>query len=583
MPALPWREGVNSNAYYFVDIVAERGPVPIWFTGDRPSRLGGPVVVARAGETNRVPLLIGVDYTVTSDTPFSVSFPVDYMYVEVETNEQCIARIRWPLVFMVSGMPSAYAVETVPRGLNGTFEWSGTGGGTGTPPMRSASCGYSATGGSVGFNCVGCGCGGCSISGCYRYEDATFDLPILWCGCTDEPDDEPILTPHAGPPGDPYVDVSFDKNAVIFEDAYENTPGSWVEKNSSSVTLTVTAYGGANGATLSVAGTGLSRLAHAGGNSFPRHPVSVPPGCDATYDIVYEGLEASGGANDIRVNASVTDSITGASRTDSAAITSIRVELVVEKAAPDAPACTNRHVYGVLEKVLRRTYPSGVSLTWPTDPRLDFDYDSDDHFYCPLEGKSLTMTASFDDAQLPIQIVVERPSVICTGAEWSGEKGSIGDAGCVAMCLFYYVSPRTVSFEGLHMEEVPVSGAPPAGAIAGYFSSVQSPLHATHDAAMGAGVWWPVTTNAYWRMDTARAPLFPHPWSAGTLEWKVPMAWGYPYAGDREDLRQEVLPKPAAMQIYTMGEWGTTTIQKSGHVIERNIFNDIWLNGVKVN
>ena len=151
------------------------------------------------------------------------------------------------------------------------------------------------------------------------------------------------------------------------------------------------------------------------------------------------------------------------------------------------------------------------------------------------------------------------------------------------MCLFYYVSPRTVSFEGLHMEEVPVTNAPPAGAVTGYFSNVQTPLHATHDTAMGAGVWWPVTTNAYWRMDTARAPLFPHPWSSGTLEWKIPMAWGYPYAGDDSRYRREVEPSPVTRQTYSIGEWGTTTIQKSGHVIERNVLNDIWLDGVKVN
>jgi len=34
---------------------------------------------------------------------------------------------------------------------------------------------------------------------------------------------------------------------------------------------------------------------------------------------------------------------------------------------------------------------------------------------------------------------------------------------------------------------------------------------------------------------------------------------------------------------FTVGEWGTATIEKSGHVIERNIFNGIWLDGVKVN
>ena len=514
-----WREGVNSNAYYFVDVVAERGPAPIRFTGDRTSRLGNPVVVARAGETNRVSLLIGVDYAVTSDTPFSVSFPVDYMYPEVETNEPCVARIRWPLVFTVSGMSAAYTVETIPQDLDGTFEWDGVGSSGGQ--MRGASsCLSAAIRGSVSFGCTGgCGCGGCSISGRYSYERATFALPILWCGCSgnEDPEGEPTPTPHSGPDGNPSVSVSFDREAVIFEDRYENTPGSWVERKSSSATLTITAYGGANGASLSVSGSNLGRLEQVGGSALPTHPVSVPAGCDVTYAVVYHGYEASQDANDVRVDASVTDGMTGASRTDSAAITSIRVELVVEKAAPDAPTCVNRHVYGVLEKVLRRTYPSGLSMTWPVSLDLDYNYDTDDHFYCSLEEKNLTMTATHGDARLPIQIVVERPSVICTGAEWRGEKGSIGDAGCVAMCLFYYVSPRTVSFEGLHMEEVPVTSAPSAGAVTGYFSSVQTPLHATHDAAMGAGAWWPVTTNAYWRMDTARAPLFPHPWSLGTL------------------------------------------------------------------
>ena len=71
-PTLSWLEGVNSNAYYFVDVVATNGPAPIYFTGDRESRLGNPVVVALAGVTNRVPLLIGIDYAITSPVPFTV-------------------------------------------------------------------------------------------------------------------------------------------------------------------------------------------------------------------------------------------------------------------------------------------------------------------------------------------------------------------------------------------------------------------------------------------------------------------------------------------------------------------------------
>ena len=81
--------------------------------GDRPSRLGDPAVVALAGETNRVPLLIGVDYSVTSDTPFAVSFPEEYMYVEVETNGPCAARVRWPLAFTIAPDGTGYRASAV--------------------------------------------------------------------------------------------------------------------------------------------------------------------------------------------------------------------------------------------------------------------------------------------------------------------------------------------------------------------------------------------------------------------------------------------------------------------------------------
>ena len=66
LPTLSWIEGVNTNAYYFVDVVTTNCLAPIYFTGDRESRLGNPVVVARAFETNHVPLLIGINYAVTS-------------------------------------------------------------------------------------------------------------------------------------------------------------------------------------------------------------------------------------------------------------------------------------------------------------------------------------------------------------------------------------------------------------------------------------------------------------------------------------------------------------------------------------
>ena len=142
---LLWREGVNSNAYYFVDVVTERGPSPIYFTGDRESRLGNPVVVANAFETNRVPLLIGVDYSITSDTPFAVSFPVDYMYPDVETNDPCRAHIRWPLGFSVElDGYGGYYLSAIPYDPGGTFQWgNGGAGGMRSGGIRSGDSGSS--------------------------------------------------------------------------------------------------------------------------------------------------------------------------------------------------------------------------------------------------------------------------------------------------------------------------------------------------------------------------------------------------------------------------------------------------------
>ena len=66
-----FRADVTSNAYYFVDVVAEQGPAPIYVRAGQRSDLGSPVLVANPGETNRVPLVIGIEYTVTSSVPFS--------------------------------------------------------------------------------------------------------------------------------------------------------------------------------------------------------------------------------------------------------------------------------------------------------------------------------------------------------------------------------------------------------------------------------------------------------------------------------------------------------------------------------
>ncbi len=77
---VPRTSDVNTNAYYFVAVVVSRGPAPIYFTADGESRLGNPVVIARAGETNHVPLLIGANYCISSSVPVTVVAPDDAVF-----------------------------------------------------------------------------------------------------------------------------------------------------------------------------------------------------------------------------------------------------------------------------------------------------------------------------------------------------------------------------------------------------------------------------------------------------------------------------------------------------------------------
>ncbi|MBQ4198494.1 MAG: hypothetical protein II649_01300, partial [Kiritimatiellae bacterium] len=182
----------NSNAYYFVDVVAERGPAPVFFMGDRESRLGDPVVVALAGETNRVPLLMGVEYAVTSSVPLDVW--AEDGHATIVTNNVRNYTVSWPLSFGVSvSQGGGYSIDVQPFDPGGGFSWNMAVQGGGAFRMRSArstpGCAYNSANNWIGFTCGSlgdCGCHGCSVDGIYVLEDAVFAATRVFCGCTME-------------------------------------------------------------------------------------------------------------------------------------------------------------------------------------------------------------------------------------------------------------------------------------------------------------------------------------------------------------------------------------------------------------
>ncbi len=480
---LVWLEGVNSNAYYFVDVVASNGPAPIYFTGDRDSRLGNPVVVARGGETNHVPLLIGVSYAITSTVPFSVSLPDDG-FATITTNGALTSEIHWPLEFTVVPDGMGYSVSAGPYDPGCEFQWQA--------PTRSATCSYTTDGGWIGFSCNvwSCECGGCSVSGVAMLEDVSFDLPYVWCGCW-----------HHGPansgPGQyatngPSVFVSFDNPVVFYEDTYTNAPNDVVAKHSANTTLTVFAYGGEAGGMLYVSEQKIGKLVRVGGKAitFP-YTAFVPPNGGVSFSIEYEANKHSDSQNDISVSASMLPGDGGMPCMASASVTA--AEILIEADA-DFPTNKHRHVFGPAEGVTYLINPPGVSFTLQGNVPSQGEHDHLlGRIVMPYCASQFTMEVVNGNASLSLPFTVVEPEAelqldnvrLPTAEDWSDAlettpltEGAIGSAFHADISL----RPNTVSFAKLTVME----GVADATDIHGFFTNSIFNGLLTHDIAAGA-------------------------------------------------------------------------------------------------
>ena len=570
-PELSWRAGVNSNAYYFVDVVTERGPAPIYFTGDRETRLGNPVVVARAFETNRVPLLIGVDYSITSDTPFTVSFPVDYMYPEEETNELCRAHIRWPLEFTVTPDGNGgYFAEATPYDPGCTFVW-GSGGLNGGLRSGTSSCDYSTSAGWICFNCAGngdCGCHGCSVTGCAMLEYASFDIPSIWCGCWyEDPDPDPNSATNtpSSPPGGPSITLSLDENIVLFEAAYTNAPGESVDRHSTEVELTVE-YDNPTEHSLTVilsvqSGQSCIRMrdaslgAHVSGWSY-----TCPSKTSGSNSFSIEGLKRSSGQGDVRLHGTI------GFANDTACLTVVEVALTPERTTGDD--LVHRHQFGVCERVWCESYPSGMGVTWQCNGNGSL-VPSGAHYrhQVPFDAHNYVLTAEIGSLTLPLAVQsffpacisvindVDHPIAVMTNSIPPGE------AGCIGMSLPLYCAPTNVSFAEIELREMET----PASLFTQYFATTNWIGRRDHQGSAISADWFTPGTGNYFADDEAYLGYCEKPWlGGGSFEWQIPdicRPLSLPLSGTNTFQTTE--------QVFSLTAEGTARVMKFGYMVER--------------
>ena len=415
-----------------------------------------------------------------------------------------------------------------------------------------------------------------------------------WCGCawgeTDRcgSDDDPSPAPG--------VSVSFSERAVIFEDGYESAPGSWVARRSTRATLVCAVHGGTKGGTATFACTNLEKLD--GGVLLPT--VVVPAGRCITYEIGYGGRLPSGGADDIVVRGTFVENNAepdAAPLTSESRLTSVRVELEAVYVAPEN-ASQSRHVYGVGEKVKFKVTPAlsaiGMSVVKAdfTDNTTAYDTFSGEQqvdasaervYTCPAAGTVPAVAISLSDVGYSPALTVVEPQCIITPSATGSGTFSPGDVCMGTLRTENYIGPKTVSFRGVKVFEVPCMNAiPPTG----YFATANFDGCLTHGFAAGAGPANRIGAGNYWAIDEAGRSVPYANWSSGRLEWKIPIGWkrclfegdGEPGNGELEhELHGEPTSRPlliggsedAYLQTFKIESNGTSSVEKFGYRLSR--------------
>ena len=596
-------EGANTNHYYWIDVVVSQANARVAFDGDGYSHLPDPDFIARAGDTNRVMLLLGKPYEIHCNMPIQVVGKED---VEVEVSEDADGNLGvvWPV--------SLEFVPLAPMRSAGLRSHGASGGTTiAVHPERASGGGFGWTGGfccyyltadgTPVFDCDGnCGCRGC-FTGDITYVIGGFMMTFdgLQCPCEDGSGDDPAGEGDGyGEDDGPYAggaSATFSKSAVIFEDRYENSPGVWVERQSTQTELNCVAHGGPNGGHVRFEfSAGAGKLEHVSGRVLPVEQ-DVEAGKKLDFTVGYKGQLPSGEANDIVVTTTFTENVPNAEPVSSRAkVTSVKVEL---EAVYVAPENTNqhRHVYGVGEKVNCCHEPSDMVVTWSLTSHeydnliVDASACDNEITFSHLAQCAPGIRVSCLDTDHYIQYTLIEPTdVIAYSAIWDGECLPRGRAGGFGMIMHIYVYPMYVSFQGIDMVEVPCSVVVPP---IGYYNTTNFTGYLSHTMEAGAGYWHHVKPGNYWSEDHVFSGERYGPWSGGMLVWNIPIAWNYRYDnpsvswpnGHYSSTCRKIGGGDATFQqVFFIDAEGSITIEKLDHVVERGTNDVIFVDDVLV-
>ena len=538
-------EGANTNAYYWVDLVVAQANSLISFVGDGPSALPDPVFIAKAGATNRVILLIGKTYQVTSRMPITC---IGWSSGEIEIcyYSQTELYIRWPVEIdceTMRSVSSAFSMSVWPDWLGGGFTWT------------NGCCAVVSLGGwRYGFTCAeNCICTGCGTEGYYGYE--AYRLPACGgaCGCSPHGDDD---TGGEEEPPSVGVSVSFSKDAVIFESAYTNSYGQHVNGQSTMTRLTCLANGGVHGGHLVFSIAGVDKLLCVHGDQPPPVEMDLAPNETVAFNIDYLGKKSSAGKGDIMAVAMLTEYDTSIVHEDMASLTSIGVRTCVHSSWIP---WTARKELGVGEKAIVIVEPCGDDLGLSI---MGCEYLQEQWIYhAPFHGAVDYVSIACGEATLPIVFTVVEPESVVAVRCITNSTVGVGRAGGIVCEYDLHLLPTNVSFSAIETSELPQVSTNAWG----YFAKPELAELLDH-GAHGGGVWHGLLPRNLF-FDTASISDIPGDWlDGGAFTYPIPRAWR---PADVASITNELNHSHSYDQRMELDPDGTTRIIKFSYTVER--------------
>lgn len=283
---------------------------------------------------------------------------------------------------------------------------------------------------------------------------------------------------------------SFDTNAVIFEDAYENKPGARVKKNSTYVISKIIATGGPNGGVLRVRGNYDRNLSLRCGTGCAPGDYELGPYEQFVRVGIYEGNVPSESIGDVRKTAQWIPNRSDDTSIITANLTVIKMSLQADSLGQDNH---ERHHYGINEFVSYTTMPESVGA-WSADSGVSIEWDNT--FRMPQHECSGNFTFTYGGAHLssrwscfePHELRALSVAPMVTSSNWiaAGKIPPPDGAFGAGMTIGLQLYPNHVSFMGLNVFE----GACPATNKYGVFSL---PGDQNYDHALGR----PITVGLY--------------------------------------------------------------------------------------